>query len=322
MPLRLRCSLTLHSSFLPSLLRSKRWVGTRCGLPSNTGTASPPCCGYAAWAEGACEADIEATQHAMAFNTRAIKRAATAEASTGDSPQATVPSVVPQPSSVIVTVRRGHLSVDLPIATLRQQVTRGIARIVLSGTWVTDYAAPLCQDSCRLPTFVHSPLEDDMTRPYSLAFKQKMVERLTGKNPLNQSQLARETGVRQQNLCRWLDEARSLPLVASDKRNVRRWSVEQKPRILAEGSELTGDQLAAFLERVGVGLPEFERWRVALEEDGQGTSATTKRIRKLERELARKEKALAEATTLLVLKKTLQRHLPHQDDDTDGQSEK
>jgi hypothetical protein len=33
-----------------------------------------------------------------------------------------------------------------------------------------------------------------MTRPYSLAFKQKMVERLTGKNPLNQSQLARETG--------------------------------------------------------------------------------------------------------------------------------
>src|SRR5258707_14082134 len=140
MPLRLRCSLTLHSSFLPSLLRSKRWVGTRCGLPSNTGTASPPCCAYAAWAEGAFEADIEAIQHAMAFNPRAIKRAATAEASTGDSPQATVPSVVPQPSSVIETVRRGHLSVDLPIATLRQQVTRGIARIVLSGTWVTDYS--------------------------------------------------------------------------------------------------------------------------------------------------------------------------------------
>jgi len=31
-----------------------------------------------------------------------------------------------------------------------------------------------------------------MTRAYSLAFKQKMVERLTGKNALNQSQLARE----------------------------------------------------------------------------------------------------------------------------------
>ena len=57
-----------------------------------------------------------------------------------------------------------------------------------------------------------------MTRPYSLAFKQKMVERLTGKNALNQSQLARETGVRQQNLSLWLEQARSLPLVASNKR--------------------------------------------------------------------------------------------------------
>jgi transposase len=161
-----------------------------------------------------------------------------------------------------------------------------------------------------------------MTRPYSIAFKQKMVERLTGKNALNQSQLARETGVRQQNLSMWLEQARSLPLVASDKRNLRQWSVEQKARILAEGSELTGDQLAAFLESAGVKLAEFERWRVALEEDGQGSAATTKRIRKLERELARKEKALAEAATLLVLKKTIESHYRHEDDDTDGQSEK
>jgi transposase-like protein len=149
-----------------------------------------------------------------------------------------------------------------------------------------------------------------------------MVERLTGKNALNQSQLARETGVRQQNLSMWLEQARSLPLVASDKRNLRQWSVEQKARILAEGSELTGDQLAAFLESAGVKLAEFERWRVALEEDGQGSAATTKRIRKLERELARKEKALAEAATLLVLKKTIESHYRHEDDDTDGQSEK
>jgi transposase len=161
-----------------------------------------------------------------------------------------------------------------------------------------------------------------MTRPYSLAFKQKMVERLTGKNASNQSQLARETGVRQQNLCRWLDEARSLPLVASDKRTVHRWSVEQKARVLAEGSGFKGDQLAAFLESAGVGLAEFERWRVALEEDAQGSRATANRIRKLERELARKEKALAEAATLLVLKKTIESHFQHEDDDTDQQNER
>jgi len=41
-----------------------------------------------------------------------------------------------------------------------------------------------------------------MTRPYSLAFRQKMVEPLTGKDAVSAMQLSRETGVRQQNLSR------------------------------------------------------------------------------------------------------------------------
>ena len=44
-----------------------------------------------------------------------------------------------------------------------------------------------------------------MTRAYSVAFNQNMVQRLTGKNALSASELARETGVRQQNLSRWRD---------------------------------------------------------------------------------------------------------------------
>lgn len=43
-----------------------------------------------------------------------------------------------------------------------------------------------------------------MTRPYSVAFKQKMIQRLTGKKAVRASQLARETSVRQQNLSRRL----------------------------------------------------------------------------------------------------------------------
>ena len=157
-----------------------------------------------------------------------------------------------------------------------------------------------------------------MTRPYSIAFKQKMVERLTGRSALNASQLARETGIRQQNLSRWLEEARSLPLVASEKPTMREWTVEQKARVVAEASKLSGEQLTAFLDRERVQLAHFERWRVALEEDGQGSTATIKRIRALERELARKEKALAEAAALLVLKKTIDSHYQDEDDDTDG----
>jgi transposase len=160
-----------------------------------------------------------------------------------------------------------------------------------------------------------------MTRPYSIAFKQKMVDRLTGKNALSAVQLARESGIRQQNLSRWLQEARSLPFVASNNRMDRGWTVEQKARVVTEASKLVGDQLTAHLEAHGVKLADFERWRIALENEGNGSAAAAKRIRQLERELARKEKALAEAATLLVLKKRVTSLFEDEDDDTDGRNE-
>jgi putative transposase len=148
-------------------------------------------------------------------------------------------------------------------------------------------------------------LDDEMTEPFSVAFKQKMVQRLTGNSAVSASQLARQTGVRQQNLSRWLQEARSLPIMADKpKPAAREWPVEQKARVLADGSKFNGAELTAYLEREGVKLADYERWRMALDEGGGVAAATTKRIRQLERELARKEKALAEAAALLVLKKS------------------
>jgi len=61
-----------------------------------------------------------------------------------------------------------------------------------------------------------------MTKPFSVAFKPKMVQRLTGKNAVSASQLAREIGIRQQNLSRWLQEARSLPVMADKPKPVVR----------------------------------------------------------------------------------------------------
>jgi len=61
-----------------------------------------------------------------------------------------------------------------------------------------------------------------MTKPFSLAFKQKMVQRLTGSNAVSASQLARETGVRQQNLSRWVQDARSLPIMTNKPKPIVR----------------------------------------------------------------------------------------------------
>jgi hypothetical protein len=163
-----------------------------------------------------------------------------------------------------------------------------------------------------------------MTKPFSVAFKQKMVQRLTGKNAVSATQLARETGVAQQNLSRWLEEARSLPIMADrPKPAVRGWTVEQKARVLADASQLDAGELTAYLECEGVKLAEYEQWRIALDEGGAASASTNKRIRQLERELARKEKALAEAAALLVLKKKAAAlYGEDEDDDTSGENEK
>jgi transposase-like protein len=85
-----------------------------------------------------------------------------------------------------------------------------------------------------------------VTKPFSVAFKEKMVQRLTGKNAVSALQLARETGVRQQNLSRWLQEARSLPIMADKPKPVlREWTVERKARVLAEACNLDVEELTA-----------------------------------------------------------------------------
>jgi len=43
-----------------------------------------------------------------------------------------------------------------------------------------------------------------MTKPFSVAFKQKMIERLVGKNAVSARRLSREVGVSQETLSRWL----------------------------------------------------------------------------------------------------------------------
>jgi hypothetical protein len=109
-----------------------------------------------------------------------------------------------------------------------------------------------------------------------------MVGRLVGKEAMSALQLSRESGIAQQLLSRWLRDARSLPLMTSKSVKGLSWTVEQKARFLAEASRLGPEQLHAYLEREGVKAVEFERWRVALQEDGSDSNATSKRIRKLQ----------------------------------------
>ena len=65
---------------------------------------------------------------------------------------------------------------------------------------------------------------------------------------------------------------------------------------------MNGAQLTGLLEREGLPLAELEQYRLALGDEVSASLGATRRIRQFERELARNEKALAEAAALLILK--------------------
>ncbi|MBK7903807.1 MAG: hypothetical protein IPJ97_13350 [Proteobacteria bacterium] len=68
-----------------------------------------------------------------------------------------------------------------------------------------------------------------MTRAYSPAFKRKMIERLIGSDAISALQLSKETGLRQQNLSRWLREARSLPCTGIAKASLVKTLAKIRP---------------------------------------------------------------------------------------------
>jgi hypothetical protein len=98
--------------------------------------------------------------------------------------------------------------------------------------------------------------------------------------------------------------------------------------VVLEASQLDEGELGEFLRRQGLHHEQLEEWTSALEEalaqprQGRRSSGDAKRIKELEREVARKDKALAETAALLVLKKKMAVLWGEEDDDTDPRNDK
>ncbi|WP_438032776.1 transposase [Sorangium sp. So ce204] len=105
------------------------------------------------------------------------------------------------------------------------------------------------------------------------------------------------------------DARRSAPTPPAAARRPEDWTPEQKLRAVTEAAALSERELGEFLRREGLHEAQLTEWRKAALEalggpakPGHGT-APSRRVRELERQLRRKDKALAEAAAILVLQK-------------------
>jgi transposase-like protein len=164
---------------------------------------------------------------------------------------------------------------------------------------------------------------------YTAGFKGRMVQRMAGREAISATALAREVGVSQNTLSRWLREAsETAPTVASmKKKRSHRRTAEEKLEVVLKAAALTDDELGAFLRREGLHEAQLEEWRRTAMEAATGAlkaphgkrseqTLERRKIRELERELRRKNDALAEAGALLLLKKRFEEMLG----DADGES--
>jgi transposase-like protein len=172
---------------------------------------------------------------------------------------------------------------------------------------------------------------------YSELVRARSVRRMLGPGAISATELSRETGIPQPTLSRWLRGAASLRLVSSKaeppkaqapdaEKRPQDWSPKERMKFVLEADGLGEQELGELLRRRGVHREEFDAWRVALDEAfapprPSRRSPEAKRIKELEREVARKDKALAETAALLVLQKKLQLLFPDGQADEDGDTD-
>lgn len=148
---------------------------------------------------------------------------------------------------------------------------------------------------------------------YSEEHRESLVRRMLSAE-IGMSALARETGIAEATLYRWRDQAHGSGESVSKSRKQDRLSSAQKLAVLAQAAGMNQAELGEYCRQQGLYPEQVKGWRAQAEQSMAGGTvsvqahraalgAEKKRREAVERELKRKEKALAETAALLTLRK-------------------
>jgi transposase len=153
---------------------------------------------------------------------------------------------------------------------------------------------------------------------YSEEFKEKIVQKMMPPNSQSIAQISRDTGISDVTLYTWRKKfQRGGIAVPADPSNPENWSGEDKLSVVIETAALNEQEISEYCRKKGLYAEQIARWK-EMAMSGYSTpeplskserhelQQLKKKSRKTEKELRRKEKALAEAAALLVLEKKAQ----------------
>lgn len=150
---------------------------------------------------------------------------------------------------------------------------------------------------------------------YSAERKEAILQKMAPPHSLTVAELASQEGISTATLYNWRKAARERGAVLpSNSATPDKWSSEEKFRIVLETAPMPEAELSEYCRQHGLYPEQIQAWKLACmganaqsEEQSrrqrQSARAEKKRIKALESELRRKEKALAETAALLTLSK-------------------
>ncbi len=152
---------------------------------------------------------------------------------------------------------------------------------------------------------------------YSLERKEAVLKKMLPPNNQSIAALAKEEGISDATLYNWRHQARNEGRLMPDSDNTPDgWTSRDKFAAVMETAAMSEAEIAEYCRQRGLYSEQLASWRTACEQANDwnrasekllkvATKADRKKMRQLEKELARKEKALAEVAALLVLRKKL-----------------
>ena len=150
---------------------------------------------------------------------------------------------------------------------------------------------------------------------YSLEFKEQIVRKMMPPHNQRVSTLSAELGISQGTLYRWKSEYRAKGFVVPSRKSIPdRWDAKAKLAAVIETAALNAEERSAYCRSNGLYVEQLDAWRELFESMDAPTDPDAKaelaRERKknkaLEKELLRKDRALAETAALLALSKKAQ----------------
>lgn len=150
---------------------------------------------------------------------------------------------------------------------------------------------------------------------YSKELKESLVRRMFPPTNDSISKISKEEGISEQTLRNWRDHARANGVAAPGNDALPdKWSTQDKFLIVIQTAGLNETELAQYARQKGLYIEQIQAWKDACMNANGGVAQEAARLNKvlknsekenkrLEKELIRKEKALAETAALLVLRK-------------------